>query len=90
MSNGKFHQRLMYRMMEIMAREQPCRLGEMIEAVFTHSPDFFDPDAPSNTGPHFVHPYVEFADEMREVLRLPDEDYERISGEVRQTLREDW
>jgi|SRR5215212_3610128 len=87
MANEKFHQRLMYRLMEIMAREQPRRLGEMIEAIFTHSPEFFDPNAPSNTGPHFVHPYAEFTDEMREELRLSDEDYERISGEVRQTLQ---
>jgi hypothetical protein len=64
--------------------------GEMIEAIFVHSPEFFDPDAPSNTGPHFVHPYTEFTDEMRQELRMSDEDYERVSDDVRQTLNEGW
>jgi hypothetical protein len=88
--NERFLQRLMYRMMQIMALEHPRRLGEMIGAIFTHSPEFFDPDAASNAGPHFVHPYTEFTDEMREELRMSDEDYERISADVRQSLHEDW
>ena len=62
----------------------------MISAIFSHSPEFFDPHAPSNTGPHFVHPYTEFADEMREELQMSDQDYEHIIDDVRQTLHEDW
>ena len=70
----RFRQRFMYRLMQMMALEQPRRLGEMIQAIFTRSPEFFDPDAASNAGPHFVHPYTEFTDEMREELRMSDED----------------
>ena len=90
MTDEGFRQRLMYRMMQMMAIEQPCRLGQMIQAIFTHSPEFFDPGASSNAGPHFVHPYTEFTDEMREELQMSDEDYEHISDDVRQTLHEDW
>ena len=89
-ADKRFRQRLMYRMMGVMAQEQPRRLGEMIVAIFTHSPEFFDPDAASNAGPHFVHPYTEFTDEMRQELQRSDEDYERISADVRQSLHEDW
>jgi len=80
----------MYRMMQMMAIEQPCRLGEMIGTIFAHSPEFFDPDAASNAGPHFVHPYAEFTDEMREELRISDEDFEGVIDDVRQTLHEEW
>ena len=78
MTDERFRQRLMYYMMAVMARERPCRLGEIINAIFTHSPEFFDPGAPSDAGPHFAHPYTEFTDEMRAELQLSDEEYEHI------------
>ena len=90
MADERFRQRLMYRMMQVMAIERPCRLGEMIGDIFSHSPEFFDPDAPSNAGPHFVHPYTEFTHEMREELQMSQEDYGHVINDVREIVHEDW
>ena len=91
MSDERFRQRLMYRMMQIMALEQPCRLGETMQAIFAHSPVFFDPDVPSNAGPISSTHTQNSPTRCEMNFGCPRRrTNERISDDVRETLHEDW